>query len=74
MITETAPKLYHIKGICENCGYHYEGKANLEKPIKCPKCKEETNNNDEADAVNDLNIAEGYKGIYNQVASFENME
>lgn len=65
-------KIYKMKGICEHCGHAYAGTADLTKlmelgAIECPVCKESSQNNDEANAIDDLNEAEGefgFKGEY----------
>ena len=66
-----------IKGICEHCGYAYEGSVVLQDGVlpivKCPKCKEDTFNNDRAEEVNKLNEADGLdsKTVYNHIEKFE---
>jgi phage FluMu protein Com len=61
-------KPMQIKGLCENCGFTYEGTIESRDgsfvDIKCPNCHEVTHNFDENRAVDELNKAEGNKIDY----------
>lgn len=54
----------HIKGLCENCGFAYEGDVRMKEGkyfplIKCPTCNKETQNFDNAADVEAQMKAEG---------------
>ncbi len=53
---------WSIKGLCENCGFAYQGIIDSENgsfpKIKCPACHKETSNFDERSAVDKLNAEE----------------
>ena len=50
---------WSIKGLCENCGFAYQGIIDSENgsfpKIKCPACHKETSNFDESSAIDKLN-------------------
>lgn len=49
-----------IKGMCENCGFTYQGEISVPfTGIACPNCGKETNNFDSVAAVDALNKDEG---------------
>ena len=54
---------WKIKGSCEYCGFAYKGTISTKEiyfpQIKCPSCHEETQNFDEAYAVDALDKEEG---------------
>ena len=57
-------KTWKIKGLCEYCGFAYKGTISNSKEvyfpiIKCPNCHTESQNFDEAYAVDALNKVEG---------------
>ena len=48
-----------VKGICEYCGFAYQGKVNSPYPaIACPQCKRGTQNFDDAHSVDERNKEE----------------
>lgn len=54
-----------IKGMCEHCGFSYQGQVPSPFPtIKCPRCGKETNNFDSASSVDRQNKAEGFVNEY----------
>jgi hypothetical protein len=57
-----------IKGMCEFCGFEYEGQITSPFPaLTCPKCHHETYNFDSAKDVDAANKAEGISPTYTVV-------
>ena len=60
-----------IKGMCETCGFEYEGQITSPFPpfpaLTCPKCHHETHNFDSANEVDAANKAEGISPTYTTI-------
>ena len=65
------PETMSIKGSCESCGFAYKGTISVGKDgefpsIKCPNCREETHNFDEAGIVDANDKVENYNLDYKE--------
>lgn len=69
-------KIQNIKGMCENCGFHYQGDVEMVEDkyfpvVKCAKCKQETSNFDDAETVGNNDASEGGEMPHYQRVEFE---
>jgi len=66
----TPKRKFHLgtQRVCEECGYAYKGEppynGGVFPLIKCPSCKRETHNFDEAHVIEELEKTEGFHFDY----------